>query len=204
VAVGPAATILTMDLVERYTRAGDYGVWIPENYYQLLGGIMLIALFGSLVIFISEVFIAAYARTAHWSTIKYLLVGIEHHGHLYNALTPWTWFMVGLQLLAVFILIPVPFPHMRRSRFWLLIASIATVVSIFLDKVILVLSGFVITPLGQVYQYTPTLVEMIVSLGTIAVGLLTVTILLRIGLAIELDATVNPEAEPRPRSLIEE
>lgn len=203
VAVGPAATIITITLLERYTRVKEvFGSWIPDSYLTYLGGIMLIALVGTLVIFVSEVFVSGYARTAHWVPIQYLLIGVEHHGHVYDALVPWTWTMIGLQVAAILILLPVPFPHTRRSRFWLQIASVATVISIFIDKIILVVSGFVITPLGEIYEYTPSLPEVMVSLGTLAVGLLAVTILLRVGLAIEIDAAFYPDEAPAPREVL--
>lgn len=203
-AVGPAVTIITIDLLERYTRVTEvFDDWIPDGYHTYLGSIMLIALVGGLIIFLSEVFVSWYARTAHWVPIQYLILGVEHHGHVYDNLVPWTWTMLALQLVAVFILVPMPFPQTRRSRFWILLASIATAVSIFIDKVILVVSGFVLTPLGELYEYTPTLLESMVALGTVAVGLVVLTVLLRVGLAIELDGVFHPDEAPAPREVLE-
>ena len=50
----------------------------------------------------------------------------------------------------------------------------------------LVVTGFTSSPLGEIYQYTPTLKELGVSVGIYALGAFVFTILAKGGIAIEL------------------
>jgi len=49
----------------------------------------------------------------------------------------------------------------------------------------MVVPGFIPTPLGEVFEYTPTAVEMGVAIGVWALGALAFTVLAKAGIAFE-------------------
>ena len=69
----------------------------------------------------------------------------------------------------------------------------------------LVIPGFVPSPLGEIVEYTPTLVEVGVTAGVWALGFFVLTILVRVALPIEMGSVrsphIGPEGPPviRPR-----
>jgi molybdopterin-containing oxidoreductase family membrane subunit len=50
----------------------------------------------------------------------------------------------------------------------------------------LILPGFVPSPLGEVWSYTPTLPEVLITLGIWAIGLMIYTLLLKVAIPIEV------------------
>ncbi|MEK7379615.1 MAG: hypothetical protein AAB075_01230, partial [Gemmatimonadota bacterium] len=71
-----------------------------------------------------------------------------------------------------------------------------------------VIPGFVPSPLGEIVEYTPTLVELGVTAGIWATGLFVLTVLVKVALPIELGLVRSPHLEEpdashrvvRPRS----
>ena len=49
----------------------------------------------------------------------------------------------------------------------------------------MVIPGYIPTPLGEIFEYLPNSTEVIISLGILAIGLLTFTLLAKAGMAIE-------------------
>ncbi|MGE5423595.1 MAG: menaquinol oxidoreductase, partial [Ignavibacteriales bacterium] len=76
-------------------------------------------------------------------------------------------------------------PRMRRNEKILTIALIAVFTASWLDKGIgLVLGGFVPNAFGRVTEYVPTFTELTIVLGVYAVGLLLLTILYKVVIAV--------------------
>jgi Ni/Fe-hydrogenase subunit HybB-like protein len=61
-----------------------------------------------------------------------------------------------------------------------------------------VLPGFIPSPLGEIVEYTPTWVELCVTVGIWAMGLFVLTILVRVALPIELGDARSPHLEEPP------
>jgi molybdopterin-containing oxidoreductase family membrane subunit len=75
----------------------------------------------------------------------------------------------------------------RTNMFTLTIACVLGFVGIWIERVIgMVVPGFIPTPLGEVFEYAPTMREIGVSVGIYALGALVFTILAKGGIAIEL------------------
>jgi molybdopterin-containing oxidoreductase family membrane subunit len=60
----------------------------------------------------------------------------------------------------------------------------------------LVIPGFIPSPLGEIVEYTPSWVELLVTAGVWATGLFVLTILVRVALPIELGEVRSPYLPP--------
>jgi len=56
----------------------------------------------------------------------------------------------------------------------------------------LIVPGFIPSPWGEVVEYTPTLIEVAVTLGIWAMGLFVLTVLMRAAIPIELGTVRAP------------
>jgi molybdopterin-containing oxidoreductase family membrane subunit len=93
----------------------------------------------------------------------------------------WFSLMIGLGSVAVLLI-----PALRASSTWLPAACTGLVISIWIDKGVgLILGGFVPSPLEEIVQYSPTLIEISVTLGIWAIGALLLTILLKVAVAVK-------------------
>jgi Ni/Fe-hydrogenase subunit HybB-like protein len=140
----------------------------------------------------SELFYKFYTPTHHGINAKYLFFGLDGH----NALVPWVWTAIVLNVLATMVLTIHP---LRRDLRWLLPAAFVLFVAIWIEKGIgLVIPGFVPSPLGEIVEYTPSWVELAVTAGIWALGLFVLTVLVRVALPIELGHTRSPYLETPP------
>jgi len=87
---------------------------------------------------------------------------------------------------------------LRNNNRLLSIACLLMVVGVWIEKGMgLIIPGFIPTPLGEVFEYTPTLIEVAVSAGIWAIGLMIYTLLAKATIAIELGKVkyrVSPES----------
>jgi Ni/Fe-hydrogenase subunit HybB-like protein len=89
-----------------------------------------------------------------------------------------------------------------------MIACAVLFIGIWVEKGIgLVVPGFVPSPLGEIVEYTPSLVELGVTAGVWALGMFVLTVLVRVALPIELGEVRSPYVQEerverivRPRS----
>jgi molybdopterin-containing oxidoreductase family membrane subunit len=96
----------------------------------------------------------------------------------------------------------------RNATLTLNVACVLAFVGIWIEKGMgLVVPGFIPTPLGEVFEYSPTLRELAVAVGIWAIGALVFTLLAKASIAIELGrigarraAAEASEATPMPAS----
>ena len=128
----------------------------------------------------TEFFTAFYSNVpSHIHGLQYLFFGLEGKSNL----VPWMWFsmLLGLGSLAVLFN-----KKLRHTNNWLIAACTGMVVSIWIDKGVgLVLGGFVPNPLEEITEYGVTLTELGVTLGIWAVGILVLTLLLKIAVTVK-------------------
>jgi Ni/Fe-hydrogenase subunit HybB-like protein len=186
---GPAFVILLLYLVRSQT-AFEVG----EGVFRKLALITTVAAQINLVMLGSELFYKFYSPTHHGVNAKYLFFGLDGH----NALVPWIWTAIALNVLATLVLTIHP---LRRDPRWLVPACATLFVAIWIEKGIgLVIPGFVPSPLGEIVEYVPTAVELAVTAGIWGVGLLVLTVLIRVALPIELGVARSPWIRP-PREV---
>jgi Ni/Fe-hydrogenase subunit HybB-like protein len=190
---GPAFMLLVLGFIRHQTR------------YQISGGainklalVTTVAAQINLVMLGSELFYKFYAPTHHGINAKYLFFGLDGH----NALVPWIWGAVALNLLATGVLMVHP---LRRDSRWLMPACAVLFVAVWVEKGLgLVIPGFIPSPLGEIVEYTPTWVELAVTAGIWAMGFFVLTVLVRVALPIEMGELRSPHlpADPDTRTVL--
>jgi molybdopterin-containing oxidoreductase family membrane subunit len=193
---GPAFVILLLAFIRRETRYE-----IADGAFTKLALVTTVAAQINLVMLGSELFYKFYSPTHHGINARYLFFGIDGH----NALVPWVWTAIALNVFATIALMIHP---LRRNPRWLVGACAVLFVGIWIEKGIgLVVPGFVPSPLGEIVEYTPSLVELGVTAGVWALGMFILTILVRVALPIELGEVRSPYIDDgrvapivRPRS----
>jgi Ni/Fe-hydrogenase subunit HybB-like protein len=182
-AAGPAFIILAFKVIDAKT---DFKVK-PEAISQL-AIVTAIGLQATLFMLGAELFTEFYSPTTHAASAQYLFLGLDG----YNALVPWIWTAVAMNVTAAVILM---IHKLREHPIWLSAACMLTIVGIWIEKGMgLIIPGFIPTPLGEIFEYGPTLVETLISLGIWSIGLGVFTILAKAAIAIELGRLRLPAA----------
>lgn len=167
-AAGPAFLILSLSVLAKFTT-----YQVPAKAFMTLRNTVTIALSVSMFLLISEMFTEFYTDSAHGASAKYLFFGL--HGR--NALVPWIWSAIALNLVAMLLL----YLPMSRKLPVLQASCVMLIVGIWIEKGMgMIVPAFIPTPLGEIVEYLPTLNESLVTLGIWAGGLLIYTILVRV------------------------
>ena len=174
-AAGPALLILLCLIIRRVTKF-DPG----REQIQSLAKIVAYAITINVFFFLCEVFVVFYSRIpSHMDHIKYLFFGLHGHG----ALVPWMWTSITLMLVAIGLLVV---PVTRKNEAVLAVACAAVFVGTWIDKGMGMISGgFVPNPLHHVVEYTPTIPEIIITLGVWATGFFILTLLYKIAVSVK-------------------
>jgi molybdopterin-containing oxidoreductase family membrane subunit len=190
-AAGPAFIILTLQVVRHYTRHH-----VSDDALLTLRRIVQVATIINMFLLACEVFTEFYSDTRHIASSRYLYLGLGSQ----NALVPWIWAAIGMNLIATTLLM---LPASRSLR-TLNIACALAIVGIWIEKGMgLIVPAFVPTPLGEVVEYLPTLHETMVCLGIWAFGLLVYTILVRVSVPVLAGEVTHAQrwSAPNPRPL---
>jgi len=95
---------------------------------------------------------------------------------------PWMWASMALAVISLVLLIT---PRYRANERLLAVACVMVFASLWIDKGMgLIVGGFVPSPLGHVTSYVPTLPEVSITLAIWAVGVLMLTVLYKMALAV--------------------
>jgi Ni/Fe-hydrogenase subunit HybB-like protein len=181
---GPAFMILLLWFIRSRT-----AFEIAEGAIAKLAMITTVAAQINLVMLVSEIFYKFYWPTHHSRNAMYLFFGIDGH----NALVPWVWTAIALNIAATVTLTIHP---LRRNPRWLMPACLVLFLAIWVEKGMgLIIPGFVPSPLGEIVEYAPTWVELAVTAGIWAMGLFVLTVLVRVALPIEMGLVRSPYAE---------
>jgi molybdopterin-containing oxidoreductase family membrane subunit len=189
-AAGPGFLVLTLQAVRRFTsyEIGDDALLKLRNIIQVS---MLINVF----LLVCEVFTEFYTGTLHASSAHYLYFGL--HGK--NALVPWIWTAVALDVFALVLLLMPASQKLSRLN----LACGAAILGIWIEKGMgLLVPGFVPTPLGEVVEYLPTLNESLVCFGIWAFGALCFSLFVRIAVPI-LNGELHSDSAPNVVDLTE-
>lgn len=177
-ASGPALLILILLIIHKFTDLD-----IPRNVFNKLALIILLSLATNLFLFLSEVFTVLWysnREALHLESIMYALIGYK--GHINVAF--FTWVAIALDVAALMLLIN---PTTRSDLRSLVMASIYIIFGIWLEKGMgTIIPGFIPTPIGELWEYWPTIVEWAISIGIYALGFLVFALLLKGSLPIIL------------------
>ncbi len=175
---GPAFIILILEIVKGWTRFPMGG-----RVIAFLRMVVLIAGLINLFLLISEIFTEFYADSAHVASARYLFFGL--HGH--NALVPWIWTSIALNVLGLLALISRKFES--RGVMVRNLPLLMLIVAIWIEKGMgLVFPGFIPTPLGEIVEYLPSTNEVLITVGIWGVGLFIMTVLIKHAVDVETEA----------------
>lgn len=173
-AAGPALIILVLAIIRAYG-----GFKIEDKTIQKIALVVTVAAQINLIMLVSELFKEFYAPTHHSESAYYLFFGL--HGK--DALLPWIWTAIPLNVLATLLL---TFHKLRNNFKVLYFACFILFVAIWIEKGFgLIVPGFIPGPYGKIAEYTPTFVEIGVTLGIWAMGAFVFTILAKTAIKIE-------------------
>lgn len=186
---GPALIIIVLQVIRRVTHYP-----VSQSVIDMLALIMAVSLQISLFFVGAELFTDFYNESTHAASMRYLYFGLDG----LTGLRPYIWTALALNVVAVIILSV----HQWRRRMVLLNAAcVLAFIGIWLEKGMgLVVPGFIPTPLGEVFEYSPTALELAVAAGIWATGMLLFTLLAKASIGIEL-GTVHYREVPAPQSL---
>jgi len=175
---GPALLILLCLIVRKATRF-DPG----EEQIHTLGSIVTYAMILNVFFFLLEIFTAFYSQIpGHMHSIVYLFAGLEGH----SKLVPWMWTAAFFAVVALVLLIV---PATRRKTDVLAVACVSVVIATWIDKGFgLVVGGFIPNPFDRVFEYWPTMPEIMISVGVWATGFFVLTVLYKVATAVKEEA----------------
>ncbi len=176
-ASGPALLILFCLILKRFTRFDAGGKAV-----QTLAKIVAYALATSIFFVLVELFTAFYSQIpGHMHHLTYLFRGLEGHNMIAN------WMSVSA-VTAVVALVLLIIPRTRKREPILALACCLVFLSLWIEKGLgLVITGFIPSPLEAITDYIPTGPEIAVTIGVWALGLLIVTVLYKIFVAVRTE-----------------
>lgn len=171
---GPAMVIIMFQVVRKISY-----IKIEDSALFKIAELIAYAMFLNLFLLSAEVFKEYYSDTIDLYSLRYLYQGLDGH----RVLVPWMWTALGFNVTAFFLFL------IGRTRKWLPtlnLGCLLIIVGVWIEKGPgFVLPGFVPSPLGQIYDYVPNQLELFVSFGVWAVGLLIFTLFMKVAIPIE-------------------
>jgi molybdopterin-containing oxidoreductase family membrane subunit len=170
---GPAFMIMLFQVIRKYTKTE-----IKDEAIFKVAELIAYSMFLNLFLLGAEVFKEYYSDTIHLAPMKYLFQGL--HGH--TSLVPYIWTAMIFNITA-FILFLIP--KTRENFLTLNIGCVLIFIGVYIEKGMgLVIPGLAPDVLGEIYDYSPTGIEFLVSIGIWATGLFVYTMLLRVAIPI--------------------
>ncbi len=171
---GPALMVIILQIIRKYG-----GIKVQDTALFKIAEIMAYSMFFNLFLFGAEVFKEYYSDTIHVAPMKYLMEGL--HGH--NALVPWIWTAIVLDISAFLIFITL---RNVRSVKLMNVGCVLIFIAVWIEKgLAFITPGFIPGVLGEIHEYLPTLPEIVCSLGVYAIGFLIFTVFSKVVIAVE-------------------
>jgi len=173
-AAGPALLIILSMIVRKVSKF-DPG----KDAIQALGKTVAYAMSANVFFFLLEVFTAFYSGIpSHQHSLVYLFAGLDG----YSKLVPWMWSAAILAFVSLFLLI---YPGLREKENILSVACVTVFISTWIDKGMgLVVGGFIPNMFERVTEYSPSLPEVLITIGIWAIGFLVLTVLYKVAIAV--------------------
>ena len=173
---GPAILLLLLMIVRRVT-----GFEPGREATKTLSTIITYAMCVNVFFYLLELFTAFYSGIpGHQHSILYLFVG--HDGHM-AWINSWMWTAVVFAALSLLMLIP---PALRYNDKILPWALVLLVIASWIDKSLgLLIGGFVPNMFETVTEYTPTIPEIVITIGVYAIGALVVSLFWKIAIDVK-------------------
>ncbi len=172
---GPALLIILCLLIRRFTKF-DAG----KEAIQTLSKIVAYGMTVSIFFVLLELFTVFYSQIPeHMHHFQYLFLGYEGKSNF----VPMMWGFVVMSILSVALLLN---PKTRKKEGILGFACILVFVSLWIEKgVSFVVGGFIPSTLGRVFEYTPTIPEIGITVGIWAIGALILTLFYKLAITVK-------------------
>ncbi|MFO0684519.1 MAG: NrfD/PsrC family molybdoenzyme membrane anchor subunit [Sandaracinus sp.] len=179
----PAILVIALRSLQR-----GLGVPVDEEVFFVLRRVMTTTLLVDLFLFGAEVFTELWSGSRHAESMRYLLFGLEGH----DAVRAWVWASIAIMATTAGVLLS----PLKRRPYVLELACVAGIVGVWIEKgMALVVPGFVPSPLGEITEYQPSRVELMVCLGIWCFGALAFTLMARVMARIE-DGSLRAAGTP--------
>jgi molybdopterin-containing oxidoreductase family membrane subunit len=190
---GPAVMLILFQVLRRWM-----GFPIKDEAIWKVAELMAYAMFVNLFLLGAEIFKEYYSASQHLLWTQHVWSGIGEH----RALVPFAWLGLVCSLLAFVILLV---PATRKRFLTLNLGCVLIWIGVYVEKGFgLVIAGFTPDPLGEIYEYTPTWVELAVSIGIFGVGFMVFTLLVKVTIPILTGSfragALPAEAPPLPQA----
>lgn len=171
---GPAIMLIVFQIIRKIFK----DVEIDDRAIFKIAELIAYAMAINLFLLGAETFEVFYSGTIHTYPMQYLYFGL--HGK--TKLVPYIWFATFLNITAFLLFL---LPRTRENFTTLNMACVFVIVGIYIEKGMgLVIPGFVPDTLGEIYEYGPTVPEVLISMGVWATGALIYTLLLKFAIPI--------------------
>jgi len=181
---GPAIIIIIFQIIRKVS-----DIKLENEALFKIAELIAYAMFLNLFLLGSELYKEYYSHSVHMAPVEYLFQGL--HGH--NLLVPWIWAAMAMNVMAFFIFM---IPQARKRLSILNLGCLLVIVGVWIEKGPgFVIPGFVPDPLGEIHEYIPNLLELMVSFGIWALGLLVFTLLMKVAIPIETGKFTHSEHE---------
>lgn len=182
---GPALMILIFQMLRRVM---DFQV--RDRAIFKLAEIIAYAMAINLFLMFAEIFKEYYSNTTHLAPMQYLYQGL--HGHA--RLVPWSWTAMAFNTVGFLLFL---LPRTRERFLTLNIGCVLMFVGIWIEKGMgLIVPGFIPDTLHDLYEYMPSVQEVMIGLGIWAFGALLYTLAVRTVIALDTGRLRHPGAPP--------
>ena len=170
---GPALMLIVFQIIRKVSR-----IEIENRALFKIAELMAYAMGINLFLLAAEFFKEFYSGSVHLAPMDYLYFGL--HGK--DNLVPWMWSAMAFNITAFFIFLR---PQTRENLFTLNIGCVLIITGIYIEKGMgLIIPGFIPGTLGEIYQYSPTVIEKLITAGVWAFGALLYTFLLKLAIPV--------------------
>jgi len=183
-ASGPAILVIMFRIIQRFTKLD-----VKESVFEYFKYMLRIMMPINLFLLGCEVFGEFYTGSLHSASASYLYFGL--HGHNMLSKFIWTATIFNVSATTIFLV-----PRLRDDRKILYVGCFLAITGIWIEKGMgLIFPGFIPSPLGEIVEYRPNATEIIVNLGIVAFGMLLLTVLAKVTIAIQTgELRLNPGA----------
>jgi len=170
---GPAIMIILFQIIRKISP-----LEIEDKAINKIAELIAYAMGFNLFLFGAEVFKEFYSGTMHLAPLKYMYFGLHGKAHL----APWLWMALIFNLIAFALFLST---RARENPVTLNLACSLVIVGVYVEKGMgLVIPGFIPGTLGEIYQYSPTNPEILITISVWAVGALLYTLMLKFAIPI--------------------
>ena len=167
---GPAIILILLQILRRTTL-----LKVSNEALFKIAELMAYAMFINLFLFGAEVFREYYSRTHHLIHYEYLF-GTGRYG--FSAIAPYAWVALFCSASAFLLFL---IPKTRTNLITLNIGAVLIYAGVYIEKgVALVVPGFTPSTLGEIYDYSPSWIELRVSMGIFGIGAILFTLMVNV------------------------